>query len=89
LDSCRTELGKLGANTAAVTSIAIDDWLRNGIDEPTLRTAMGNAAKTSRWFKNLNDGERLARLVVEALPAIAHTPLGTNLLALEQWVYAK
>ena len=32
------------------------DWHRNGIDEPTFRAAIGNAAKASKWFKNLNDG---------------------------------
>lgn len=88
IDSCKTELVKLGANAAAVTGIAIDDWHRNGIDEPTFRAAIGNAAKASKWFKNLNDGERLAELVAKALPGIADTPFGTKLQALEKWIYA-
>lgn len=88
IDSCKTELTALGANAAAVTGIVISDWQQNGIDEPTLRAAIGKAAKASKWFKNLNDGERLAKLVVAALPGITDTPLGIKLRALEEWVYA-
>ena len=88
IDSCRTELKALGANPDFVTGIVIDDWQQNGIDEITIRKAIGNAAKVSRWFKNLNDGERLAELVVAALPDMMGTPLGITLCALEEWIYA-
>jgi hypothetical protein len=88
IDSCKTEIRALGANPAAVTSMVVGDWQQNGIDERTLRAAIGNAAKASRWFKSLNDGERLSELVIGALPNIASTPLGITLLALEEWVYA-
>lgn len=88
IDSCKTELTKLGAKAAVVTNITIGDWQQSGIDEPTLRAAIGNAAKASKWFKNLNDGKRLAEIVVEALPAIENTPLGIKLRALEEWIYA-
>lgn len=87
--SCRTELGKLGGNIADAKGTDIFGWSRNGISEPVLRAAIGNASKVSGWFKNLNDGQRLARIVVEALPAVAGTPLAANVRALEQWVYAR
>jgi hypothetical protein len=87
IDSCKTALVELGASPAAVPGIVIGDWQQNGIDEGILRTAIGNAAKASKWFKNLNDGERLAKLVVAALPSIAITPLGITLRALEKWIY--
>jgi putative AbiEii toxin of type IV toxin-antitoxin system len=86
-DSCKTQLAALGANQAAVTGIVIADWQRNGIDESTLRAAIGKAAKASGWFKNLNDGERLAELVVAALPDLENTRLRSTLRALEKWVY--
>lgn len=89
VDSCKTELVKLGADGSAVTNTNIGEWQANGIDEPTLRAAIGNAAKTSGWFKNLNDGRRLAGVVVAALPQIAATPLGVKLRALEAWAYAE
>jgi predicted ATP-dependent endonuclease of OLD family len=88
IDSCKTELAALGANPAAVTGIVIGDWQQNGMDERTFRATIGNAAKASKWFKNLNDGERLAELVVAALPGIADSPLGITLRALEEWIYA-
>ena len=87
--SCKTQLAKLGINAAAVTGIALVDWQQNGIHDPTLREAIGNAAKASKWFKNLNDGQKLADLVIAALPDIADTPLGTKLRALEEWVYVE
>lgn len=88
LDSCKTELAKLGTNAAAVTDI-VKDWQKNGIDECAIRAAIGNAAKSSKWFKNLNDGEKLAKLVVMALSDIADTPLGIKLHALQEWIYAQ
>lgn len=89
LDSCRTQLGKLGGNMAAITGPVIEEWLQNGIGESLLRATIGNAAKASEWFKNLNDGKRLAELVVSSLPAISGTPLAMKVAALEQWVYAQ
>ena len=89
IDSCKTELAKLGPTDTVMSGIAIDDWQQNGLDESTLRAVIGNAAKASKWFKNLNDGERLAKLVAAALPGIADTPLGTKLHDLEEWVYAQ
>jgi len=88
IDSCKTELKNLGVNPDAVTSIVISEWKQKGIDESNLRKAIGNAAKVSKWFKNLNDGETLAKLVVAVLPAIADSPLGIKLCDLEKWVYA-
>ena len=88
LDSCKMELGKLGTNTASLTSLAIYEWQLNGIMERTIRGALGNAAKSSGWFKDLNNGEKLADLVAATLPEIIETPLGTKLQALEDWLYA-
>lgn len=89
IDSCKTELAKLGGDGAAVTGISIAKWQENGIDEGILRAAIGNAAKASRWFKNLNDGHELARLVVAALPGIPDTALRRQIRALEEWVHAQ
>jgi len=89
VDSCKTEFAKLGGDSAAVTSNNILEWQEKGIDEPTIRKVIGNAAKASRCFKNLNDGQRLAAIVVKALPSIRDTPLARTLRALEAWVYAE
>jgi hypothetical protein len=88
IDSCRTAFTKIGASPGDVTSVDIGEWQQSGVDECTLRRAIGNAAKTSRWFKNLNDGKTLSELVVAVLPDIADTPLGVTLRALEEWAHA-
>jgi len=89
LDSCRAQVQKLGGDRTAITGGSIVEWQRNGIQEALLRAAIGNAAHGAEWFKNLNDGRRLAEVVVAALPGICGTPLATKLAALEQWVYAQ
>ena len=71
-----------------VHSLTITDWQLNGIMEHTIRAAMGNAAKLSGWFKDLNNGEGLADLVAATLPEIIETPLGIKLQALEDRLYA-
>lgn len=89
LDSCRTQLQKLGGMKAAITGPNIAEWQQNGIGEALLRATIGNAAHVSEWFKNLNDGRRLAGVVVASLPDISGTPLAMKIAALEQWVYAQ
>ncbi len=88
LDSCKRELNKLGSDTTSVTNLTIEEWKLNGILEQTIRAAVGKAGKSSGWFKDLNNGERLADLVVATLPEIIETPLGIKLQALEDWLYA-
>lgn len=88
IDSCRNEVRKLQADAAAVKGLSFAEWQRNGIEEAVLRAAIGNAAKVSEWFKNLNDGSRLAHLVIKALPEIPVSPLAKKILALENWAYA-
>jgi hypothetical protein len=89
LDSCRTQLQGVGGNRTAITGPVIAEWQQNGIEEALVRATIGNAAHASEWFKNLNDGRRLAEVVVAALPGIPGTPLATKLAALERWVYAR
>jgi hypothetical protein len=89
VDSCKTELAKLGGDGTAIAHMDLRQWQASGIDEPTLRTLIGNAAHISEWFKNLNDGRRLAGIVVAALPQIVGRPLEVTLRALEAWAYAE
>jgi hypothetical protein len=89
IDSFKSQLGKLGVDTALVTSLSLDAWQQSGINENAIRVAIGKAAKLSGWFKDLNNGERLAELVVGKLPEIIETPLGTKLRALEERLYAR
>jgi hypothetical protein len=89
VDSCKTELAKQGSDSALIAGTDIVEWQEEGVDEPDIRRIIGNAAKTSKWFKNLNDGQRLAAIVVKSLPEIADTSLASALRNLEMWAYAE
>jgi len=86
--SIKTELTKLGNDQSIIVSLNLDDWLSNEIDELTIRSCIGNAAKISSWFKNLNEGKLLAELVIKTLSYIPDSPLYKNIKMLEDWVYA-
>jgi hypothetical protein len=89
IELCKTELKKLGANAASVIGTAIADWQTNGIEEFVLREAIGRAAKSAGWFKDLNSGYKLANLVVAVLPEVAESSFGAKLRALEEWLYVE
>jgi len=88
IDSMKTELAKLGGDQAKIVSLNLDDWLSSGIDELIIRSSIGNAAKVSCWFKNLNEGKLLADLVIKSLSKIPESSLYKNIKKLEDWVYA-
>lgn len=80
---------KLGINLVALGP-NIDSWKTEKITEAEIRKAIGQAAKTTLkgWFKDLNAGEALARVVVSALARIPISDLAGKISALEAWVYA-
>lgn len=65
-------------------------WRDSGIDEKTIRDAIGNASasKNNSWFKTLDLGEDLGKLAVNALPDIPTTDLAKKLQQIESWAYA-
>lgn len=62
-------------------------WLQGGLSEPDLRVAFGKCAKTDGWFKNLNDGHFLGKVIGETLPTIPNSSLAKTLNDLEAWIY--
>lgn len=83
------ELQKLDLDDCTIPSLNISEWEELGIDDDSVRKVIGNTAKNYDWFKNLNDGEILAEIVVPVLQRIENTPLAEDLRTLEKWVYAK
>jgi hypothetical protein len=69
----------------------LDSWVANGSSEAEIRTALGKAAKLAKngWFKKLDSGETLGRIVFQALPKIPQAPLASSLNLLESWIYAE
>ena len=66
---------------------SIDDWLGDSIDESHVRNAIGQTAKQQGWFKDLNAGDKLARIAVDALPDMDNSEFAESLTQLEDWVY--
>ncbi len=87
VDSCRTALTKLGGDGNILANMNLAEWQAGGIDESRIRAVIGNSAKVSGWFKDLNTGKMLADIAVAALPQIADTPFGRRVRALEAWVH--
>lgn len=80
---------KLGlANRPANNSL--DEWLANGIPQENIRKAIGEAAKEKGekgWFKRIDYGEDLGRLIIEDLPNLAGKETLRVLEQIEDWVY--
>jgi hypothetical protein len=70
----------------AVAGSGLDDWLAR-FQEEDVRGAIAEAAKKG-WFKRIDLGEALGRIVVDALPSIPQTDLATTLDSLAEWAYA-
>lgn len=70
---------------------SIDSWIVKGIDEPTIRMAIGKAAKAKNgsWFKNLNAGQVLGEIVTGALEHIPESELVASFASLESWIYGE
>lgn len=81
-------IGRCLGRTLTSTGPSIDNWLSESTDVQ-VRAAIGQTAKQNGWFKNLNAGERLARIVVGALPEMAASAFSQSLSLLEDWVYGE
>jgi hypothetical protein len=49
--------------------------------------ALGKCSKADGWFKNLNDGQLLGKVIGETLPKIPNSSLAKTLNGLEAWIY--
>lgn len=66
----------------------IDVWTQNGLSQQQVRDAIGEAAKTKKWFKTIRYGKELGSLIVEQLDNIPDTDLASKLNQIGSWVYA-
>jgi hypothetical protein len=67
----------------------LQSWLDAGWDEGTLRMAIGKAAKKNKWFKSINDGKSLAKIIIDSIPNIEKSDTITKLRKLEDWCYGR
>ena len=79
---------RLGSDRTAIGS-DIDSWIASGISEGKIREALGRAAKTKEWFKRIDSGEQLGKLVVSSLPNIQSSDLAAKLISIGNWAYGQ
>ncbi len=66
------------------------DWLTSGITEAEIRRAIGEAAKSKGdkgWFKRIDFGEELGKLIIEDLPNLEGKETLKILSQIESWIY--
>ncbi|ACG74550.1 conserved hypothetical protein [Anaeromyxobacter sp. K] len=68
---------------------SFSDWKVAGKSKPELRAAIAGAARDSKWFKNIEFGERLGEIVAQELAAGMEAPTATALAEIETWAYDK
>jgi hypothetical protein len=79
---------RLGSNRATIGS-GIDSWRANGISEDKIREAIGKAAKAKGWFKRIDSGEQLGKVVRSSFPSIQPSDLAQKLTIVGNWAYGQ
>lgn len=66
----------------------IGSWLQSAAQSrmPGIRKAIGDVASAREWFKRVDYGEALGRVVASDLPNIKNTDLGMKLAQLRGWL---
>ncbi len=87
LDAVGSRLGK----NVTQYGTAINLWIDNGLSESEIRAAIGKTAKKhlKGWFKDLNRGERLGKIVTDVLDEIPDKPLTKSIKRIESWIYGE
>lgn len=57
------------------------------MEEHVLREAIGSAANQGKWFKSIDKGEALGRLIALAIDRIPDSDLCRTMQKIEQWAY--
>jgi energy-coupling factor transporter ATP-binding protein EcfA2 len=83
LDSICNELGK----PRPAFGNDMDAWNSSGISEDIIRKAVGKAAKLKGWFKRIDFGVELGKIVVAELDCLAGKDLKAKIDELSKWIY--
>lgn len=83
---CDTIGSKFG-KTIMPSSINLEDWLKNGIQQDAIRKAIGEVAKAKGWFKRIDLGENLGKLILEDLENLSGKETVKLLEEIEGWIY--
>lgn len=89
-ESVRDAIFAVLGRTSAGIGFDPDEWVASGLEQERVRKAFAEAAKrdSNRWFKQVELGQKLGRIIGEAIPQIEQSDLAAKLKELELWVYA-
>lgn len=76
----------LGANRVDIGA-DIDNWRERGYSEHRIREAVGESAKQGEWYKRIDHGEDLGRIVVKGLADMPGQDLTLRIEDLGRWIY--
>jgi len=78
------------SNQLPKNSLMILDWMASSLSEQTIRSTLGLAAKNKDhpWFKRIDLGEELGRIIFNYLPKIEGTDLFNKIEQLRRWIDA-
>lgn len=74
-------------NPSTRASNNLNEWLANGISEANIRIAIGVSAKEKDWFKRIDLGEELGKIVIADLPNLSGKEMLSIIEGIEGWVY--
>lgn len=85
LDSTCSKIGESTNNIGK----SISEWKQNEVSEDSIRSALGNAAKKHGWFKRIDYGEELGKVIISHLTEIAETETFQVMDGIEAWIYGR
>jgi putative ATP-dependent endonuclease of the OLD family len=65
----------------------LDTWLANGITEKEIRTAISKASIDKNWFKRIDFGEELGKLIIKDISNLRGKDTMSVLCKIEDWIY--
>jgi len=77
---------KLG-KTNLLSSTNMEDWLSKDISKEDIRRIIGEIAKTKGWFKRIDLGENLGKLILKDLENLSGKETARLLEQIESWIY--
>lgn len=93
-DAINSHVSEFSGKKLAGLGNSFEGWLKSGLTETQLRSAIGTAAKVGKfggkkagWFKDVTLGVRLGEIIGSAMPKLKGKPTEKLLSALAAWIY--
>lgn len=65
----------------------LDEWMKQGYKQEKIRLALGKTAKSRKWFKRIDLGEKLGSFLGVAIELVSSSTLYKKIDELKRWCY--